>query len=93
MFGPDDAFLTTILKLLHWLPIYPMFGRGLMRLQPAYVEDVVRASILTRNFSKSSRTKLALSLYWFQSRLPHGTHWHGSPRCPRIHPSLVIKSN
>jgi hypothetical protein len=37
MFGPDDAFLTTILKLLHWLPIYPMFGRGLMRLQPAYV--------------------------------------------------------
>src|SRR5260370_20478538 len=43
MFGPDDAFLTTILKLLHWLPIYPMFGRGLMRLQPAYVEDVAPA--------------------------------------------------
>ena len=28
MFGPDDAFLTTILKLLRQLPIYPMFGRG-----------------------------------------------------------------
>jgi hypothetical protein len=28
MFGPDDAFLTTILKLLDQLPIYPMFGRG-----------------------------------------------------------------
>ncbi|TGU13187.1 complex I NDUFA9 subunit family protein, partial [bacterium M00.F.Ca.ET.156.01.1.1] len=28
MFGPDDAFLTTILKLLRRLPIYPMFGRG-----------------------------------------------------------------
>src|SRR5665213_4446888 len=29
MFGPDDAFLTTILKLLRRLPIYPVFGRGL----------------------------------------------------------------
>src|SRR5438552_1407793 len=43
MFGPDDAFLTTILKLLRQLPIYPMFGRGQIRLQPAYVEDVAEA--------------------------------------------------
>jgi NADH dehydrogenase len=43
MFGPDDAFLTTILKLLRRLPIYPMFGRGLTGLQPAFVEDVAEA--------------------------------------------------
>src|SRR3954469_11768320 len=43
MFGPNDAFLTAILKLLRRLPIYPMFGRGLTRLQPAYVEDVAEA--------------------------------------------------
>ncbi|MCK1334916.1 complex I NDUFA9 subunit family protein [Bradyrhizobium sp. 38] len=43
MFGPDDAFLTTILKLLRQLPVYPMFGRGVTRLQPAYVEDVAEA--------------------------------------------------
>src|SRR3979490_763837 len=43
MFGPGDAFLTTILRLLRQLPIYPMFGRGLTRLQPAYVEDVAEA--------------------------------------------------
>ena len=43
MFGPDDAFLTKILKLLGHFPIYPMFGRGLTRLQPAYVEDVAEA--------------------------------------------------
>ena len=43
MFGPDDAFLTTILRLLRRLPAYPMFGRGLTRLQPAYVEDVAEA--------------------------------------------------
>ncbi|MDH2341868.1 complex I NDUFA9 subunit family protein [Bradyrhizobium sp. SSUT77] len=43
MFGPDDAFLNTVLKLLRRLPIYPMFGRGRTRLQPAYVEDVAEA--------------------------------------------------
>jgi hypothetical protein len=40
MFGPDDSFLTAMLDLLRRLPIYPMFGRGRTRLQPAYVEDV-----------------------------------------------------
>jgi nucleoside-diphosphate-sugar epimerase len=43
MFGPDDAFLSTILKLLRRLPIYPMFGCGRTRLQPAYLEDVAEA--------------------------------------------------
>jgi uncharacterized protein YbjT (DUF2867 family) len=43
MFGPDDAFLTTILKLLRRLPICPMFGRGRTRLHPAYVEDAAEA--------------------------------------------------
>jgi hypothetical protein len=32
MFGPDDAFLTAIIKLLGRLPIYPMFGNGQTRL-------------------------------------------------------------
>jgi uncharacterized protein YbjT (DUF2867 family) len=43
MFGPGDAFLTTILKLLRRLPIYPMFGHGLTKLQPVYVDDVAEA--------------------------------------------------
>ena len=47
MFGPDDAFLTTILNLLRRLPIYPMFGRGLTRLQPVYVQDVAEAVVRT----------------------------------------------
>ena len=45
LFGPDDGFLTTILELLQRLPIYPMFGSGLIRLQPAYVEDVAEAIV------------------------------------------------
>jgi len=45
MFGPDDAFLTAIVKLLSRLPSYPMFGRGLTKLQPAYVEDVAEAIV------------------------------------------------
>jgi uncharacterized protein YbjT (DUF2867 family) len=43
MFGPDDSFLTTVLALLRKLPVFPMFGRGLTRLQPAYVGDVAEA--------------------------------------------------
>lgn len=43
MFGPDDAFVTPVLKLLSRLPVYPMFGRGATRLQPAYVKDVAEA--------------------------------------------------
>ena len=38
-----NSFLTTILELLGRLPIYPMFGYGLTRLQPAYVENVAEA--------------------------------------------------
>ncbi len=40
MCGPDDAFLTTVVRLLRILPIYPVFGLGETRLQPVYVEDV-----------------------------------------------------
>jgi len=43
MFGPDDAFLNMILKLLRQLPAYPMFGHGATKLQPAHVEDVGEA--------------------------------------------------
>jgi uncharacterized protein YbjT (DUF2867 family) len=43
MFGADDAFLTTILDLIRRLPVYPLFGRGDTRLQPAHVEDVAEA--------------------------------------------------
>jgi uncharacterized protein YbjT (DUF2867 family) len=43
MFGTDDSFLTTILKLLRMLPVYPMFGDGRAKLQPAHVDDVAAA--------------------------------------------------
>ena len=57
MFGPDDAFLTTILTLLRRLPIYPMFGRGQTRLQPAYVEDVAEAVASALQASELSATR------------------------------------
>jgi uncharacterized protein YbjT (DUF2867 family) len=43
MFGPNDAFLTVIIRIIRWLPAVPMFGAGRTRLQPAYVEDVAEA--------------------------------------------------
>lgn len=43
MFGPDDAFLTTMVRLLRVLPLYPLFGDGSTGLQPVYVENVGKA--------------------------------------------------
>jgi uncharacterized protein YbjT (DUF2867 family) len=43
MTGPDDAFLTSIVRLIRRLPVYPLFGDGGTRLQPVYVEDVAEA--------------------------------------------------
>jgi len=45
MFGPDDAFLNTMLMLLKRLPAFPIFGSGHTRLQPASVEDVAEAIV------------------------------------------------
>lgn len=50
MFGPDDAFLTTLVQLVKRLPVFPLFGRGKTRLQPVFVKDVAAAIIcLLRN--------------------------------------------
>ncbi|MEH2519994.1 uncharacterized protein YbjT (DUF2867 family) [Bradyrhizobium sp. AZCC 1610] len=43
MFGPGDAFLIPLTKMLRMFPVFPMFGRGQTALQPAYVEDVGEA--------------------------------------------------
>jgi NADH dehydrogenase len=43
MFGPNDRFLVPLTNMLRTLPIFPMFGHGETRLQPAYVEDVAEA--------------------------------------------------
>src|SRR5262249_22760380 len=43
MFAADDAFLTTIVRLLRSLPAYPIFGDGRTRLQPVYAGDVAAA--------------------------------------------------
>ena len=45
MFGPDDAFLTSLMKMLQMFPVFPMFGRGRTALQPSYVEDVAEAIV------------------------------------------------
>src|SRR5262245_63942877 len=39
--------------ILERLPVYPMFGRGLTRLQPAYVEDVAEA--ITRALQRTEK--------------------------------------
>jgi NADH dehydrogenase len=43
MFGPEDAFLNRLAALARVLPVLPLFGRGDVRLQPVYVDDVAAA--------------------------------------------------
>ena len=43
MFGPDDAFLTGLIKMLKTFPVFPLFGAGHTNLQPACVADVAEA--------------------------------------------------
>lgn len=45
MFGPQDAFLVPLGRMLRRAPAFPLFGRGRTRLQPAYVEDVAEALV------------------------------------------------
>jgi uncharacterized protein YbjT (DUF2867 family) len=59
MFGPGDAFATPLLKMLRVLPVFPMFGRGHTRLQPAYVEDVAEAIMRALQSSNASAYELA----------------------------------
>ncbi len=42
IFGPDDAFVTTLAALTR-LPVIPLFGDGSVRLQPVHVDDVAAA--------------------------------------------------
>jgi uncharacterized protein YbjT (DUF2867 family) len=44
MFGPGDALLTTLMDLVHRLPIVPLFGDGSTRLQPVHVDNVAAAA-------------------------------------------------
>ncbi|MCK1419967.1 complex I NDUFA9 subunit family protein [Bradyrhizobium sp. 180] len=87
MFGPDDAFLTVILKLLRRYPIYPMFGRGLTRLQPAYVDDV--ADAITRALLRAETSAITYEcagprIYTYEELLKKVAHAAG--RSPMLVP-------
>jgi uncharacterized protein YbjT (DUF2867 family) len=43
MFGPEDAFFNRLAGLARVLPVLPLFGRGVVRLQPVYVGDTAAA--------------------------------------------------
>jgi NADH dehydrogenase len=56
MFGPDDAFLIPLMKMLRILPAFPMFGRGQTALQPSFVEDVGEAIVRCFDAPESGMT-------------------------------------
>jgi uncharacterized protein YbjT (DUF2867 family) len=59
MFGPDDALLVPLGNMLRRVPVFPMFGRGRTRIQPAYVEDVAEGIV------RSLKTADSKPLYEF----------------------------
>ena len=44
MFGPDDAFLNALAKIIRLTPVTPLIGGGRTRLQPIHVRDVAEAA-------------------------------------------------
>jgi uncharacterized protein YbjT (DUF2867 family) len=44
MFGPDDAFLNALAKIVRLSPVIPLVGGGRTRLQPIHVRDVADAA-------------------------------------------------
>ena len=55
IFGPDDYFLNRIVGMARQSPVLPLFGRGLTRLQPVFVENVAEAclKVLTDSATRS----------------------------------------
>jgi uncharacterized protein YbjT (DUF2867 family) len=45
MFGPGDAFIQPLIKVLRASPIFPLFGRGNTTLEPAHVTAVAKAIV------------------------------------------------
>jgi NADH dehydrogenase len=43
LFGPGDAFFNVLARMAKVMPVLPLFGGGLTKLQPVYVDDVAGA--------------------------------------------------
>jgi len=52
IFGPRDAFINMLARMIKFLPVVPVIGPGNGRLQPIWVDDV--AACFTRALSKPS---------------------------------------
>ena len=45
LFGPEDAFFNTLAALARVAPALPLFGGGMARLQPVYVDDLATLAV------------------------------------------------
>jgi NADH dehydrogenase len=45
IFGPDDSFFNTLASMARRSPVLPLFGGGLVNLQPVFVGDVAEACV------------------------------------------------
>jgi NADH dehydrogenase len=45
LFGPGDSFFNVLARMARVMPVLPLFGGGLTKLQPVHVDDVARALV------------------------------------------------
>ena len=53
--GGNDVFLGRMLPIIKYSPIVPLFGKGLSKIQPVYIEDVVDACMKIINTKQKNK--------------------------------------
>ena len=86
MFGPEDKFLNTLLRLIQMLPAVPLFGDGATLLQPVFVDDVAAAvsRALDDRAAPGTVYELGGPAPWRYRDLLHLCMTHAGPRRPLL---------
>ena len=54
IFGPGDDMVTHLVKMIRFVPVFPVVGRGDSILQPVHVRDVALAAVRALDRTKPS---------------------------------------
>jgi hypothetical protein len=85
MFGPDDAFLNTLIQLLRRLPVYPMFGRA-WRDAAAARRRVYSYEELLKTIARAANVRRILVPVPFAA-------WHALARVAEMLPGAPVTCN
>lgn len=55
IYGKGDGFLTLMSKIIKWSPLTPIFGDGVYKMQPVYIDDLTEAMTKALDLPQASR--------------------------------------